>query len=265
MGRHDRHDALSDGGAVKTAEACLPRVHRQGVDRGHKVLVAVVKAFAGPMLDGGGDACGLKFVNLGKGLLSDHLDIAAKTPCRDDGTAKRGIDVDDGSEGPVDADGARLLPHDARDGTAGLHVVHGGQGQRVGHLGADAEAHPAAFQIGRDEQRHVRGPLQGVNEVLFVIEVCGEIAGDAGRAQTGQSGKLFRVLAHGVKDKELADLFSHRQAGLGGPDPGDLRVVQMERRQAQKFGQVCHGHSLDEVLEAGIGIEPIYADLQSAA
>ena len=68
---------------------------RQRVDRGDKVLVAVVMAFARPVLDRGGHACGLQLADMGQRMVADASRVGPETARRDDGRAEEGVDVDD--------------------------------------------------------------------------------------------------------------------------------------------------------------------------
>ncbi len=146
-----------------------------------------------------------------------------------------------------------------------MQVVHGGKGKGVGNLGAECQAHPAAFEIGGDEHGDVGRRLHGFDELRLIGEVGGEVAGDASGFQRGEAVQFGGVFAHRVEDEQLADLLGGCQAGLDRFDPSDGRVIEVEGGVAQKVGAVWHGVPHLVKMEASIGIEPIFTDLQSGA
>ena len=85
MGGHDGQHARVDRRAVKGTVGGVPIVQRQGVDRGDKVLVAVVVAFAGPVLDRCGDAIGLQARDMGQGVGADAGGVGPQAARRHDG------------------------------------------------------------------------------------------------------------------------------------------------------------------------------------
>ena len=205
------------------------------------MLVAVVIAFAGPVLDSCGNPCGLKLGNLGEGLGFDHRHVRAKAARGHNRTAERRVDVNDRGERPVDPNRPRLGRHDAGNAARRGQVIDRCQSQGVGHLGSDRQAHPAALQIGGDQQRHGGASLQRVDKTGLIVQIGRKIAGDPGGPQRRQPRQFAGVVAHGVKHEQLPDFLRRRQPGFGRSHPCNRRIIQIERRNPQNIGA---GHSV---------------------
>ena len=62
---------------------------------------------------------------------------------------------------------------DARDLARHRDIVERRERQRVGQLGAERQAHPAAFEIARDDQRHRRGGVERFEDRALGREIGG--------------------------------------------------------------------------------------------
>ena len=249
MGRHDAEHARIDRLAIEAAKTLLPLGHGQRIDRGHQMLVAVVIAFAGPVLDGGGNAIGLEGGDLGQGVALDLVDVAAIGAGADNGAAPGGVDVDDRGEAPVEPHGLGFARHDGGNGAGGLDIVDGGQTQRIGHAGAEGQAHAAAFEIGADQQGHRAQGREVAGQRDFGAKVIGIDAGDAARLEAAY---LFGDVVRGAaleQHEELGQLVARGKAIAGGMHPGDSVVIEIERGSGEI--DASHGGLLRAVFLLG--------------
>src|SRR5690606_6373232 len=196
-------------------------------------------AFAGPVLDGGGNAIGLEGGDLGQRVALDLVDIAAKGAGADNGAAPGNVEVDDRGKTPVEADSRRFTRHQGGDGSGGFQIIHSGQTERIGHAGAQWQAHAAALEIGTDQQRHGAEFSQFAGQGDFGGQVGGV---DAGNATGLETADLFSGLLGGAarqQHKQLGQLVAWTEAVPGGVDPGHGVVIEMERGGCEIDGR--HG------------------------
>ena len=111
------------------------------------------------MLDRRGHAERLHDVDVQGAELPDPVCARTEGARTDDRAAKVGVDVDDGREGPVDADGARLVHHHCQRMPVLLSVGQRSHRQLVGHGRRTVQADGPALDVAADQHGDVRRVL----------------------------------------------------------------------------------------------------------
>ena len=177
-----RHHAGLDGLAIEPAEGLLPFLHRERIDGGDQVLVAVVIAFAGPVLDRRGDALRLERGDLRQRVALDHVDVAAVAAGGDDGAAEGGVDVDDRGKAPVEADGMGLAAMMVADGVVASTSSTAASASGLGTSVPKGRLMRLPSRSARDQQRHVALQREAVDQRDLV-------GGDRPRARAGDAAR----------------------------------------------------------------------------
>jgi hypothetical protein len=142
-----------------------------------------------------------------------------------------------GGKAPVQANGPRFGGHDGGNGRRRLDVIDGCQTKRIGHFGAEGQAHAAAFKVGRDEERNFGLVLKAREQGRLGLAIGREEARDA----TGLHA-ADRVACPGIDRAVHADDEKLHEAGVAietrcrPDDPFKGRVIEMERRLSQEIG-----------------------------
>ena len=155
---HDRLQPILNQRAVDLAEALVPLVYAEIIDRKREMRVQLVHAVAGEVLCRAGhmrrrvlDAADIRLA------VGDHLvRLAAEAAGVDDGVAPVLIYVSDRIEHPVHADGRGLLARYIAHGISRLRASGGACLCRRGHEGAlRHRADAAVIAVGSHEQRQL--------------------------------------------------------------------------------------------------------------
>jgi hypothetical protein len=154
--RHDGLDAGPDRVAVQRTEDRMPLLERQRIDGGQQVLIARIEALARPVLDRRSHAEGLDDVDVQGAELPHPVRARTERARTHDRAAEIGVDVDDGREGPVDADRAGLVHHHRKRTPVHFNVGQRGHRQLVGHGRRTVQADGPAFDVATDEHGDVR-------------------------------------------------------------------------------------------------------------
>ena len=229
MRRHHAQRPGLDRRAIEPPEISFPLLHAEWVDRRHQMLVAVVEAFARPVLDRRRNAMRLEHLDLLERVPLDRRHIAAETARRHDGAAERCVDVEHRRERPVDPDGPRLFGHDPADLGRHLEVVDGGERQRVRHLGLAGETHPAALEVGGHQQRRRRRPVEPGDDLAFGGRIRPRHARHAARAKRLLRRDPVGIVAGRAEVEQLPDLVVRRQPAQRRAHPADRRPIEMKR------------------------------------
>ena len=229
MARHDRQDAGADRAAIEPPERLFPLLHGQRIDRRQQMLIAIVEAFARPMLGGGGETRPLQLLDVGEGVTLDAIDVAAEAARGDDGAAEGGVDVDNRRERPVDPERRRFERNDARDRAGRIDVVHRSQGQRICHRRAKGKAEPRPLQVGADKRWHPRRLEHTLREVEFVLEVAAVVARNPASLQPAHVRQRLARIFPGQQDEELRHLLPEIERGGRVAYPADVVAAEAER------------------------------------
>jgi len=234
---HEHLDAVVDVVPVDPPERRIPFRGRELVHAQHQVLVALLGAIAGEVLDAGNHfalSAGAISFDIGAGVFDRIVGIGAIGACVDDGVAPVEEDIHTGIEVDVDPQRAGFPCRDV-PGVVGDLGVAGGLGLRAGgDVGAVcAGAVAAGIAVGCDEQGDLRGCLQGVQQILtgLCLAALPTRAADVVLFEDLLVGQ--RVAAEAVNAKpeqageQLAALFFRRHGCQGVFDPLDLVVRQV--------------------------------------
>ena len=156
----DRH-AFGDRLAIEPPEACLPLGHRQAE------MTVVTRCWSrsscpspGQCLTVAATPCAWKAATCAmawRSMVSISLPNE-RVPTM--ALRQAALMSMTGVKLPVEAHRPRLLRHDGGNLPRRRHVVHRGQPQRIGHAGAEGQAHPAALEVGADQQGNGADPPQ---------------------------------------------------------------------------------------------------------
>ena len=225
------HDMAHHGGQgtgfntsfVGCAIGVHPGIAIHAVDRSDQVLVALVLAVTGEVLDGSGKAHLLHFFHISTAHAAHPLRVAAKGTGVGDGVAVVRVNINNGSKSPVCANGAGF----------------GGTG--MGHLGGHADiircgnfhrctdqrtlghnSVAAFFQVGGDQWWHLAA----------AINVLGGGDGALGGHHSVHTSARFEDIEHILKllgftfleqhTEQLASLFFGGHAGQGSVHPFNI-------------------------------------------
>ncbi|MNL33786.1 hypothetical protein D3C87_1557160 [compost metagenome] len=101
MAHHYRLGSFFNQMAVHHAIGIVPRFRRQGIHRGHKMLIPLIHAIPGKMLDRSGHSLFLAALHIGGSHLHDHLGAASESPGIRDRIAEIIVNVDYGRKGVI--------------------------------------------------------------------------------------------------------------------------------------------------------------------
>ena len=237
---HHRHGAGVDAGLVGCAVGGIPFFARQAVDAGHQVLVALIHAVAGEMLDRGRQAIFLHAFDELHPHTAHTVRVRAKGADVGDGVAEVEIDIDDGSEGPVGAHRRPFAPADHPQAVSHAVIV----GRRHLHGRAQGGAFhrqpiAAFFKIRRQQQGD---PGVILEKAVHCNRLAGGHVAEHQPAWLDLVGEVIEIiLFRGTDDqaKQLGDFFLQRHACQGGFHPAYIFVGKIKG-----FGfQIDHIHS----------------------
>ena len=230
MAHHDGKGTGLDTGLIGFAVGLHPGVAVHIVDGGHQMLVALVLAVAGEVLDGSRKAQFLHLFHIGFAHVTDTLGVAAEGAGVGDGIAEVGIDINDRSESPIGSNRTGLFGADL--GHLGSHgnIVSGSNFHRRTYQSAlSNNAVAALFQVGSDQQGHLAPGSQsgaGIDGPLGGHHAVHTAAGGQNAVDVFKLGFLSFL----EQDAEqLAALFLHGHAVTGGVYPLDGIIIQEKR------------------------------------
>ena len=202
-------------------------------------------AVAGEVLQRGDDAAGLQPLDSGAYQRAHPRRILAERPDVDHRIARVVVDVGDGREVDVHADGARLRAGDPRRLAHQPGVSSRAEGHRAREPGRAVDAHAdAVLEIGADEQRQRRHPLQSI-ENRRQLERLSEDRGAVGGIQHDRRHRLHASERGEAAEMHVAD---QRRQGfeLGGVG---AEVGGVEPAHQQLAGELFGRQSLEGRLD----------------
>ena len=230
MTHHDSLCTVFDQRPIDLAVGFVPFLDGEVVDRRAKMLIALVSAVTGEMLDRAGDATLLARPKIFSGEGEHRLRVGAIGAGVGDWVAEIIVDVDHGRKGVVRAHGECLIGADGTQNGTVFRVIGGSNHHLRADLGAlKADAVAAGFQIGGDEGGNGAVALHLAN-ALGKFRIVHGAAHDA--ADLDLTGELLdQRLVRAIQDQEeqLSDLVLLTHAGKGRLDPLDITVGKIER------------------------------------
>ena len=226
MARHDAHDPAFDGGLEGDE---FERVEPRAVvrkDGEAEVGVRGGVAVAGEVLGRGDNAARLRPLHERADHLGHELGPLAVGADVDDGVLRVVVDVRDGGEDLVHADGPRLLGGEVTGGVGELRVARGAEGHRPRQRRRPLDPHPRPpLHVLRDEQRPPRPALEVVRQDGLLGRLAleedhpadAEALDEVDEAAVGRAVGAFEV-GVGVRGEQLRDLLLNghlRQRRLG--------------------------------------------------
>src|ERR1035438_7690052 len=139
---------------------------------------------SGKVFGGGQHPALVGAADISRYKISDRGGIAAEGARVDDRIRRIGIYVGVGEEIPLHSDGARFEGGNATKEFGVFDFAGGSEGHGVGKDGGAIQAHgDAAFKVGSDDQRQLRGALEAVEQigghVGLTLDQYGAVDGDA--------------------------------------------------------------------------------------
>ena len=196
------------------------------------MLIAEIHTVAGVMLGTGSHTCGLHRIHIGFGHLLDPLHIGAEGANIGDRIAEIDIQIADGRIGDIHANTSSLFAADLSKAGSFLRII-----RRCSQQGPAVEsaithtAGAALFQVGSLQQRNLRDLVQrGVISANFLAGL-NRAEQDTANTPLGNHSlqSLIGIIAT-HDDKQLTDFLFDRETSTGGFHPGNLLIIQEERR-----------------------------------
>ena len=234
---HHRLSALIDQILVNISIGFVPLLSIQGIDAGHNMLVTLVYAVAGKMLDGHGHMILFCAPQVGAGTAQHLLRIRAEGTNIGNGIVKIHIDVHDGRKTPVESHGRTLRTGGIAHAVGILRVLRGGNCHRLAEAGAfKSQAVTAAFRICRQKQRNGRHMLNGSVGLLGFCSAVRAVHHTANADVNQPMGKHMRVVREAHRAKHLSGFLRRGHGSKGAFHPSDSFLIQKKRI----CGQVNH-------------------------